>query len=230
MKNLVLGIVLVAITSSVLGQDRTNRAKLSFTSQSEIIAKAIGWAYNDELGEWVNYQNIISTDKKNAKVIKGTIAQSFSSMQFKTVFLDSVTYYVLVLRRMGGAFQYPNIGSGYYQWKQTFGFIFTKEEYAKLASSSDSIVELKAQRMVCMCSNYERYNEVKFLDLVRTELESEHGKYRSTYTFPIKKVTVKGENLVRFFIPERYPSSADYNFEKRYFEVTQTAFNKLLIK
>lgn len=63
MKKLLFGIAIMTMTSSLFGQARVNRQKISFINQSEKITKATGWVYNATLGEWIDYENVICQDK-----------------------------------------------------------------------------------------------------------------------------------------------------------------------
>jgi len=235
MKKILFGIAIMTMTSSLFGQARVNRQKISFINQSEKITKATGWAYNATLGEWIDYENVICQDKDYKTKYKSLRSymmsrrsQNFLNIQFKTVSLDSNTYFVLMVEKWQGRYKYPSIREDWHLWKETFGYIFTESQYDKI-KSSDSIVELKAQYQVSLGSNYEKYDEVKFLDLIQTELKSGKSKYLK-YIFPIKKTNVDGQNLVRFFVPVYFSSYSNNDFEKEYFEIAQIDFDKIMIK
>ena len=40
-------------------QERVNRVKLSFEKEGYILEKAIGWSYDEYVGEWVDCVNVI---------------------------------------------------------------------------------------------------------------------------------------------------------------------------
>jgi hypothetical protein len=81
-KSYVLIFILFFLTQQVFGQERTNREKLSFVTSSENkLSKATGWAYNTALGEWVDYENVISDDKDfkvKYKSLQGAYMMSLS--------------------------------------------------------------------------------------------------------------------------------------------------------
>ena len=66
MKNLkimMMPLMMCLMTMVSFGQDRVNREKLSFLDKSNQLTTAVGWSYNTTLGEWVDYNNVIESDK-----------------------------------------------------------------------------------------------------------------------------------------------------------------------
>ena len=227
-------ILLTGNLFQVFGQERTNREKLSFDTISETLSKAIGWANNSTLGEWIDYENVISDSKDykdKYKSLQGEwmmsrISQNFQKVQTKTVTYKGTTYYVLIVDKWSGRYEYPSIQQDWYTFKQTIGYIYTKAEYQKLLNI-ESLVELKTQYMVSIGSKYEKYDEIKFLDLIQTELVQEKSKYSSKYTFPIMK---SKEGAIRFYLPESFSTYSKYDFEKNYFETDFDSFTKIILK
>ncbi len=218
----------------IFGQERTNRVKLSFETKSGILSKATGWAYNSTLGEWIDYKNVISDDKDykdKYKSLQGAwmmsrIRQNFQKLQTTTVTYKGVIYYVLMVYKWSGRYEYPSIQEDWYTFKQTIGYIYTKEEYQKLLNI-ESLVELKTQYMVKMGTKYEKYDETKFLDLIQTELSKEKSKYSPEYTFPVLK---SKEEAIRFYLPDSFSIYSKYDFDKKYFETDLESFAKIILK
>lgn len=227
-------LLLTGTLFQVFGQERTNREKLSFDTTSGILSKATGWANNSTLGEWIDYENVISDSKDykdkykslQGEYMMSRISQNFQKVQTRTVTYTGTTYYVLIVDKWSGRYEYPSIREDWYTFKQTIGYIYTKEEYQKLLNI-DSLVELKTQYMVSMGSKYEKYDETKFLDLIQTELSKEKSKYSSEYTFPIMK---SKEGAIRFYLPESFSTYSKYDFEKKYFETYFENFTKIIIR
>mgnify|MGYP000223791253 CR=1 FL=1 len=227
-------LLLTGTLFQVFGQERTNREKLSFDTTSGILSKATGWANNSTLGEWIDYENVISDSKDykdkykslQGEYMMSRISQNFQKVQTRTVTYTGTTYYVLIVDKWSGRYEYPSIREDWYTFKQTIGYIYTKEEYQKLLNI-DSLVELKTQYMVSMGSKYEKYDETKFLDLIQTELSKEKSKYSSEYTFPIMK---SKEGAIRFYLPESFSTYSKYDFEKKYFETDFENFTKIIIR
>ena len=218
----------------VFGQERTNREKLSFDTTSGTLLKATGWANNSTLGEWIDYENVISADKdykvkykslQGAYMMSNT-SQNFLKVQTKTTSYKGTTYYVLIVDKWSGRYQYPAIRKDWYEFQETIGYIYTKEEYQKLLNI-ESLVELKTKYKISMGSKYEKYDETIFLDLIQTELLQEKSKYSSEYTFPIMK---SKEGAIRFYLPDSFSSYSKYDFEKKYFETDFESFTKIILK
>ena len=227
-------LLLTGTLFQVFGQERTNREKLGFDTISGILTKATGWANNSTLGEWIDYENVISDSKDykdKYKSLQGAymmshINQNFQKVLTKTLNYKGKTYYVLIVDKWNGRYEYPSIRENWYEFKQTIGYIYTTEEYQKLLNL-EKLVELKTRYMVSIGSKYEKYDETVFLDLIQTELSKEKSKYSPEYNFPIMK---SKEGAIRFYLPESFTSYSKYDFEKKYFEIDFDSFTKIIIK
>jgi len=227
-------ILLVASFIQVYGQDRVNRQKLTFNTVSGIMTNASGWAYNSTLGEWIEYNNVIS-DNKDYKIkykslqgqyMMSQTAQNFLNIQTKTLIFNDTDYYVLIIEKWNGRYDYPTIRKDWYAYKETVGFIFSKSDYLKL-ENIEGVLELKTKMTVSMGSKYETYDETVFLDLIQTKLATVNSEYSLEYTFPITK---SKEGAIRFYIPECFFSYLKYDFEVKYFETDYENFKNILIK
>lgn len=228
--------MMCSMTMVCFGQDRVNREKLSFVDKSSQLTESVGWSYNTIIGEWVDYNNVIESDKKykdEYKSLQGSYMmssrnQNFISIQTKTLFYKDVKYYVLLVEQWNGSWKYPSIREGWQIFKTMYGYIFTETEYNKLNNMNDTI-NLETQYIVSMGSFYEKYDEVVFLDELQNVLSSEITKYSSTFIFPIRK-TENGN--IRFHIPRLKTNSRydkiDFNVE--YFETPFDNFIKFIIK
>lgn len=236
--------------SQSFGQERINRKKLSFEKNSEIMTEAIGYSYNSTLGEWIDYENIISNEKDyknrynslqsnwNKKRYKSSVYedimsevdQNFISIQTKTIFFNETIYYILTVEKWDGRFEYPKIRADWYRFKQTIGYIFTEAEFKKL-DKFDKSIAIKALSVVVI----EDYEETKFLDLIQTQitekLKIEKNKYVTETIFPVLK---SDEGKIRFYLPvgsnAYLPDYPKYDFDKAYFETDQENFSKIFIK
>lgn len=229
-----IALLLTGFTLQIFGQERTNREKLSFETTSGTLLKATGWANNSTLGEWIDFVNVIS-DNKDYKVkyksLQGSymmshISQNFKKVQTKTVSYKGTIYYVLIVDKWSGRYEYPSIREDWYEFKKTIGYIYTREEY-QILLNIESLVELKTQHMVSIGSKYEKYDETKFLDLIQTELSKEKSKYSSEYTFPVMK---SKEGAIRFYLPDSFSTYSKYDFDKKYFETDFENFTKIILK
>ena len=232
-----LTLITLLMTGSLLqvfGQERVNRVKLSFDTTSETLLKATGWAYNSTLGEWIDYENVISDNKDYKTKYKSSqedymmskTSQSFQKVQTRTVTYKGTAYYVLIIDKWSGEYKYVAIREGWDTFKETIGYIYTKKEYQKLLNI-ESLVELKTKYKVSMGSKYEEYDEIIFLDLIQTELSQEKSEYSSEYTFPVMK---SKEGAIRFYLPDNFLSNSKYDFKKKYFETNFESFEKIVLK
>jgi len=213
-------------------QERVNRKKLSFLDKSDIITNAVGWSYNSTLGEWVDYQNVISTDKNyktkwlslQGSYMMSRLDQNFISIQTKTIMIDTLKYYVLMVEKWVGSYEYPSIQENWREYKKMFGYVFSENEFNKLLNFNDE-VKIETQYVVVMGSLYEKYDETIFLDLLQTEMNKTPSKYSSPYNFSVRK-TEKGE--IRFHLPYWERSYYKLDFNQQYFETTIVNFSKIL--
>lgn len=221
--------------SQVFCQERINREKLSFSEVYGTLTKATGWAYNTTFGEWIDYKNVISDDKdyktKNL-ILQGSwmmskASQNFIKMQIRTIIFNGETYYVLIIDKWNGGYEYPALQMDWYAYKQTIGYIYTEEEFIKLLNI-DRLVEVKTGYLVCMGSKHQKYNEKKFLDLIQTELTTARSPYfKYEYIFPVMK---SKEGAIRFCLPYMLSKYSNGYFETEYFETDLIDFSNLLIK
>jgi MoaA/NifB/PqqE/SkfB family radical SAM enzyme len=230
-----LTILIIASPITLLAQSRVDRAKLSFDRTSDILENATGWAYNSTLGEWINYENFIRPlkDYKDKKfkasyngLVQSTQSQNFIKMQSKIIEYSNRKYYVLIIQKWRGQYKYESIKEDWYIWKETLGYIFTESEYSKLKDMT-GLVELKTQFLASIGSVKEKYDEVKFLDLLQSELEQTQVW---DYIFPILNVESDGKKVTRFYLPHDSQEYPKYDFKLRYFETSPTEFEKIVIK
>lgn len=228
-------ILLLTMPTILFSQSREGKPKLNFGTASAILTKATGWAYNSTLGEWVDYQNCINNDKdyktKYKSLLNGFMQskqqQNFITIQSKTVDYSGTKYYVLIVQKWNGRYKYESIEEDWYEWKETFGYIFSESEYQKLKNLT-GLIELKTQFSVSNGSSFESFDETKFLDLIQTELGNSKSKYDKEFIFPILITESDTKKVIRFYVPDI--SRRKYDFDKRYFETSPAEFDKIIIK
>ncbi len=226
------------------GQDRVNRTKLSFEQSSQNLTNSVGWKYNKELGEWVDYENVISNDKNykdKYKILSGAYMmsqsqQTFNDVTIKTLTFNGIKYYVLLINKWSGRYKYPSIREDWRSYKYTSAYLMEEIEYKKLVNFN----EPKFKYVIQYDQEFEEYNETKFLDLIQTEISRVKSKYEGgkgyEWILPIKKINDK----VRFLTPTLDGSVYNinnskywtplYDMEKEYFETDVINFTKLFLK
>lgn len=236
MKKSIFTLLIVLISINLAAQTRQNREKIKFEKESDLIKSATGWSYNSTIGEWVDYENVISNDKKyktefkslQGEYMKSHTKQNFISIQTKKTFLDSIPYYVIIIEKYGGGYEYPKIKRDWKTWKEIVGYIYTQDEYNKIISF-DETVELKTKNIVSLGIN-KPYDEQLILDKVQTELKKEISKYSPEYIFPLKLTKSDDQKVLRFYLPTYFSRYNKYDFEKEYFEIKPELIKKIIIE
>ena len=237
-KILSISLLLLLISLTVFSQSRTNRQKLTFINSSDKLTSSIGWSNNETLGEWIDYNNVICGNKDyktkykslQGSWMKSQTKQNFIDIQTKTLNFKGIQYFILMVNKYDGKYEYPSIFEGWYSWKEVQGFIFTENEYKKLLDL-DGEVKLETYYRVDIGSYNDDYNETIFLDLIQTKLTTEGSQFVSPITFPILKTTSENTEVIRFYLPDFFNKTyTTYNFEKEYFEVSPQEFDKIIIR
>ena len=235
MKKILLTTISLIICNSSFSQERVNREKLKFEKSSTTLEKATGWSYSSQYGEWVDYSNVISNDKMykgEFKSLQGRYmmshnTQNFTKIQTRTITHNGEIYYVLIVEKWSGQYKYPHSKIDWNSYKVHYAYIFSENEYSKL-NDINELIELKTQIVAYVSTQFERYTEVKFLDLIQTELHKELDRHSLEYGFPVMK---SNEGKIRFYTPVILSKfSKNYDFEKEYFETDIDNFSKIIIK
>jgi len=224
-------LALLFIAVALSGQQRINKEKLNFDKISGVLKKAKGWEYNETLGEWIDYNNVISqkTYYKEGlyRLLQGRdmmkfYTQNFIKIQTKSVIYKETEYFVLIIDKWNYNIAYGERSP----FRETYGYIFSKEEYRKL-HNIENLIELKTKYMVSIGTEYQKYNETNFLNMIRTILQTEKSEDSFEYIFPVLKTT---EGVIRFYLPENSSSESGYDFDKKYFETSSKNFSKIIIR
>ncbi|MBE9489486.1 MAG: hypothetical protein IMY67_04260 [Bacteroidetes bacterium] len=228
-------IFLLLLPTLIFAQDKINSEKISFIYQSDSITNAIGWSYNETLGEWVDFQNVISHDKQSKK--EGSLKlsdeltsfqkQNFSSIHVRTVSVASKIYCVLIINKLTGEYKYPSVKKRWSYKTETVGHIFTEKDFKKLFIYDKIIVEANTPALASQYTN--EYNEKEFLAQIQSAVLQLKSDSNLNYIFPVKRAISNGEQVVRFYLPYQMNSSNKYNFSKEYFEISKREFDKLII-
>lgn len=210
--HLIITLTLIILSGfQSFGQERVNRDKITFIDSSEIMRKATGWTYDNTRGQWFEHKNTIP-------IIED---QDFLSVQTKTIFFNSKKYYVLIVAKLDGNWEYPSIHEGWYTYNVFRGYIFTENEYNKLYALDTTTLDIKIKYDVNMINEF---NEVEFLDLIQNKILTAKEDPHFVLIMPIKKST---EGAIRFYLPCYH---FQYDFKKRYFETDSVNFSKIIIK
>lgn len=224
MKKYVLSLVLFySLIASA--QDRVNRPKIKFDSSGETISSVTGWSFNKESGEWVGYQNLISSDQyKNYPSLKGSrfhksncSGMTFESLVFKKIIYSDTSYYVLLVDAIEGSYKYPNIKQDWESYNILKGYVFTEVEFNRLKNYQNGTIYFSVGG-----SRYDySQGEETVLNKIITTLQNKEYFFESGYQMKLAK-TEDGKNI-RFLLPQSVYSSVD--FSKNYFEIEINKYN-----
>lgn len=241
MKKILIVLTLILGTLVTNSQDRVNRSKISFDQSSEILNTSIGWKYNETLGEWVDYENVISDDTKykgEYKSLQGMYMKSYSVfnfnfLQIKTISFNGKKYYVFITNEFKGRYRYPSIKEDWIQYERFVGYVCDEIQYIQLKKYSS----VKFSKKVVYDLEFESYNESTFLDLIQTEmLKPTRNSIYDNYSMLVVK---SNNDKIRFLTPEmdmffeekkysNFTTKPIYDFKKMYFETDVNNFNKIL--
>jgi|GEM_PF-1422072 len=229
MKKILFAFVMMNSTLS-WGQDRVNRIKHTFSSSGETIAATTGWAFNNEAGEWVGYQNLISSDQyKNYPSLKGSryhkskcSRNTFESLTFKKLVYSDTTYYVLVVDAVEGSYKYPSIQEDWEDYNTIRGYVFTEAEFKKIKNHQNGKIYFSAGGSRY---DYSQGDELLINKIIST-FQNRGYLFESGYQMKVTK-TDDGKN-VRFLLPQRESTYSPVDFKNNYFEMEVEKFNALL--
>ena len=231
-------IVLVGICflifQTTFSQARVNKKNLKFKDDIGELTKAKGWKYNSSSGDWVGYNNLINDnpewkrgDSDDASdFVKSYEEQNFIKLEFKTVEFESETYYVLLVSKWNGRYNYPALKKDWIKFKQLEGFIYNEEQFNQLKSFEKEIdLTTKLEISTHIDSDYTIADP---LDRIQYNLDHKKDflSYSTEYLFPVR---VSEEGLIRFLVPDLKSSYREnYDFSKYYFEITREEWNNLI--
>lgn len=230
MKKLFFIAVFVIATISVFAQERVNREKNTFTKESGMLTKATGWAYNESLGEWIDYDNVICSINDYKTQFKALLGSdymksrymNFNSIQTKTMVCDGTEYYCLIVKKWSGRYKYPSIKEDWYTFEVVDFLFLSKKEYEKLFTLTNNVTEVQGWTQTKY--EYETLTEAEFADSkIRNQRENPNNfSYKQKTLIQVYKAT---DGNIRFLFGE--PSKYSDGIDKRYFETNESEWNKL---
>lgn len=220
MKKSLLLLLCMFCTLLCSAQERVNRVKLSFEKEGYILEKAIGWSYDEYVGEWVDCVNVLESEKKNKAYTTSPLWASgefnnLISLQFKTITYNNQLYYALVWHKWDGAYEYPNIQEDWEYWRTKVFMMFTQQDIYKLRNLTNKPLTIKVSS-----PSTDRYNTAADVDVIQSEMNS--GYVKQLYLV-IYKAT---DGSIRFLF--RQYDWDSYDIKTQYFEITEAEYLKLI--
>lgn len=227
MKKVICTFVLCIISNICFSQERINREKVHFSAESGVIKQAIGWAYNEVLGEWIAYKNCVCSNKQfqtllDSSSYQALLSQSLShfiSIQTKTISYKGHKYYILVHSYWGD----------YKSRKIIRYYLLDKKGYYNLFKLTNN------PKIITGYSLSPSYN-VPIEDYIiyfinKYYIEQRDGSFYSEIRYDRKSdiVTIyKATNgKIRFLFPQKYFNNS---IRDGYFEITENEWRKLIIQ
>lgn len=250
MKKILVAILAVVAVMSSGAQERVNKQQNDFIESSDILTSAIGWEYNETIGEWIDYDKCICYDKSykdKYKILCNSSYQksnysNFESIQVKSMLYEDSIYYVIIVKKWDGSYKYPAIQEDWMEYKVTDYYVVTKQQYDQLFNISNNILIIKGYK-----TTKSRYNDTPeniFVD----NMIKDYKKY-STDTYlnksePVLILYKSTDNNIRF----RFNDGKSFIFTKikmsyirgdnwkltfdnfdGYFEISENNFNKIIL-
>lgn len=229
-KGLLICMMICTLGLIAHGQERVNREKIHFTRQSDVLLNATGWAYNETLGEWIDYKNLISSDKDYKTKYKSLCespymksrCSNFNSIQVKSIVYNGEEYVCLIVNAWRGAWKYPAIREDWYEYKVDIFYFLSKKEYSKLFALTNKITEIQGWSETK--HEYDTEPDEDFvISAIKNKKEKKDWRKPEQETFlQIYKAT---DGNIRFLFEA--PSEYFAGIEKKYFESTEDNWSKL---
>ncbi len=227
MKKLFLLAMMACVLGRIAyGQERVNREKIHFTNQSGVLLNATGWSYNETLGEWIDYENVISHTKDYQTIGPTPYMKShlpnFNSIQVKTITYNDIEYICLIVNVWKGYYEYPEIKEDWQTYTANIYYFLSKEEYNKLFNLTNKIAEIKGwSETIVDSKSYPEENLV--VSKLRSQQDNSNSLLYKPYSF--LRVYKATDGNIRFL----FKTLSDYSIEKNYFETTEDNWNNLKI-
>ena len=241
MKKILMVAIALIVSINSFSQDRVNRQKLSFSDKSQYLTSSQGWKYNETLGEWVDYVNVICSDKsykekyislQGGPYMKSNSEFTFDSIQIKTVNFQEKKYIMMIISKYAGRYKYPSIREDWKSYKVKMIYFLEENEYQKMKNFNT----VKISSVLLYDLEFDTYDETKMLDLIQTELTRKKSEYEIKYPTTLAMyITKTKDNKVRFLTPIALTSlegnkyTKPFDVSKCYFETDFDNFQKILM-
>ena len=174
---LLIFLSLLSLSTTVLGQDRTVKAKpIIGTETISQLKKATGWMLNKD-AEWVSLKNTIPTSNLGSKYKSllsyedyGLGSDNFNYFKLKEISYKDSTYYVLIKQYRTGWYKYENIRKGWREYNSHLAYVFDKNELSKLNSINDNQIN-KVEIQLIDTHNVNYTTEGEAIELIQTKIK-----------------------------------------------------------
>lgn len=226
MKKILVAILVVIGVMSGSAQERVNGFVNYYTNQSQILKKAIGWAYNTSNGQWVSHKNMLSPFKMCSAMSWGYY-DNFNKIQIKQITYNDTNYYAVFIRYTGGAYKYPYIEEDFYQISEVYIMLINEENYNKLFDLDNNIYDIKGLKVYCGVLLNDNDQDMYKYVLSKIQYLKEEFLLKT-----FLKIYKSRDEKIRFLIDMkdcRIIIKNTNDIDQRYYEVSEDEWNKLKI-
>lgn len=213
---LFLNLVLSAMSYS---QDRVNLKPDKFDAKSTQITEATFWYYDEP--NWEGQSNHRDGRRLN-----------FNYIRFAQIKTDTSSYYILIKNFNNGAYKYPSIYRGWYDFKSIRFYIYPKHAYEQIKNiKQGETLVLPHIGSVLWYGYGEEYNEHKYIQEIKRYISAYENKEKIFIyegLLYIKRTKSEGKDVIRFWFPD--DSFSEELFEKMYWELSYNYFKNIFIK
>jgi tetratricopeptide (TPR) repeat protein len=234
---LFLGLTLIA---QEIERSQSNLPEIS--EVQAIIEEANGWVLQDN-GSWLSAKNKIllyrSEQNRYADPLQKLGHQNFEQLEIQEVLIGDEQYIVLVIKYIGGYFEFPDLRQNFHKTKNARYVVFHAKKLEDIMLAASTFNEPSAINLDVFCSdNIIGYDKKQLTtqiayNILRVEKMEEPSKF--TMILALMPAIVNGEKLFRFryvnlfnqeSIYQKYllPANKSRHFERSYFEVPFQTF------
>lgn len=239
-------IVLLVATTPLKAQSVSrNSAPLpEFSEPLSMLREAVGWYYTDAK-QWVGNNNAISQDDIDADgaLLRYHLSKNvnFSTIEIRTVNIGSAEYLILMKHHVDGAYEYPAIYEGWYDFDAISFCVFSHHKLTLLKEAISQTNKASSVDLGCIAGDQAESRWESILGDILTQIKKKvakqySGEAKHNLHIDLFPVVDAGLKVVRFrwdvdynigsYRPDRTFKSTV--FDESYYEVDYTAFEHLI--
>jgi hypothetical protein len=220
----------MTLTNIVLGQSRQNAKSLTEVKNTKFLRRIIGWQLNSTNGEWAENKNMIY--HKHSQYRLSFVDENMDSMTFSKVIYKDTPYFVLLIHKETGYYEYPSIKK---DWKTVKGIkylIFEESEYQKikmvLNQDSENVFLINIYSNGTLDNRFDPLSEKRVLLAIEKDLnfmEAEIFEYKEKWDKNKSDRKKYSNNFMKYFYETNYKV-----YEKYFPIISQTVDEKKVVR
>lgn len=213
MKKFIYLLVLFLISTNFYSQQRTNGEQLKFESIGKSLDNATGWRYDDLQSKWIETKRNENFGENNSSTV------SFYEIFFTKIKYNELTYFILNINYLDGAYKYPNIKQGFYTYNVIRSYIFSENDFLNMKNYGSGITNNYSFNTLI---DAKKVSDKGIEDLRLNTIAALKSNSKSSYSKFEMKIKKEDDKTVRFILPFKTGEdflSKSWGFDKQYFEV-----------